>query len=369
MSCLQYRRRLNVMAQPDSNGVPCKVCLSCYENRGLSLGCTRRSHTELFQKLRKEAREEMMDIVFGYAVVSRRLSEQPTFWKEQFKVDIVKECQRLLEGFKSTMSGSGTMNTLLEIKDHMNVPSWQKSTFWTLESHTSRCRHCGGKLGHRKKMRNCRVCGLALCKACSQKELLLYFEDGKRHSKTGDAHLSIIRYDGCPDTEPQCSVLLYCCKDCKEEIIRRQLENVTWYIEKSKPPDLQSEIVRLNKEFRPLVEDIREDMEKLCSEVEEPCEITNYETIDEVLVTEPRRQVCTTPGTKFEIIKNRVNESLSVYWNLYSEMRSVIKENSDKLTGRMFDFVMNYATARKDFYIENETKFVKISREHEILKT
>ncbi|XP_053403419.1 uncharacterized protein LOC128558412 [Mercenaria mercenaria] len=82
MSCLQYKRRLNIVAQPDPNGVLCKVCLSCFEDRGLSLGCTSRSQTEVFKQLHKQTKEDMMDIVYGYAVESRRVSVQPTFWKE-----------------------------------------------------------------------------------------------------------------------------------------------------------------------------------------------------------------------------------------------------------------------------------------------
>lgn len=58
-------------------------------------------------------------------------------------------------------------------------------------------------------------------------------------------------------------MMLRCCKECKEEIIRRQIEDDTWYLEKPKPPDLDTEIIRLDDKFRPLVEDIREDMDKV----------------------------------------------------------------------------------------------------------
>ncbi|XP_053403418.1 uncharacterized protein LOC123554965 [Mercenaria mercenaria] len=349
------------MAQSDPNGVLCKVCLSCFEDRGLSLGCTSRSQTEVFKQLRKQTKEDMMDIVYGYAVESRRVSVQPTFWKEQFTVDILKECQRLLEGFKSSMSGSGTINTMHEIKDQVSVPHWQKSTFWTLESHTTRCRHCGGKLGHRKKMRNCRVCGLALCKTCSQREVLLYYKDGTRQLKTADAHISIIRFVGCPDKEPQCSMLLYCCKDCKEEIIRRQIEDDTWYLEKSKPPDLETEIIQMDAKFRPLVEDIRDDMEKLLPVLDVQGGIRDSIDIDVLIEAEQKMQEMSIEEIECLTLKSRVQERLKIYWNLYSELRSVIKRHSDKLTGDMFEFVMNYATARKEFYIETESKILKIS--------
>ncbi|KAH3805147.1 hypothetical protein DPMN_133444 [Dreissena polymorpha] len=114
--------------------------------------------------------------------------------------------------------------TLGEIRGYVDVPSWQRSTFWETSVHF--CRACRKKLD-RVKQRNCRVCGLALCKACAHKELLVYYEDSRSFDK---ARVAIIRVLG-EQKEPKHSVFLRICAQCKGELTRRQLRNqerFTW---------------------------------------------------------------------------------------------------------------------------------------------
>ncbi|XP_060568791.1 uncharacterized protein LOC132727368 isoform X2 [Ruditapes philippinarum] len=360
--CLQYTRRLNAMAQPDPDGVPCKVCLTCFEDRVLYLGCTQRSQTDLFRLLRKQCKDEMTDIVYEYEITTRNASEQPRFWKDQFKIDTTQECLRLLRGFKTTMSGYDTLNTVKEIKGKMNVPTWQKSMFWALESQTTRCRQCDSKLGRIKKMRNCRVCGLTLCRICSQKDLLLYFEDGQTDNIP---HLAIIRYEGCPEKEPKVSVLLRCCDDCKKEIVRRQIADNKWYLQKPKPPDLQSEMIRMDDRFRQLINDIKEEIEKLQSIINEPVEdnedVFGDDSIDGVVEFESNMTVLQIKQSEIDNIKENVNKSLQTFFNMYTELKNILKTTRKTLSQKQLVFVMNYFIAKKDFYIEVKEKLGKLT--------
>ena len=68
-----------------------------------------------------------------------------------------------------------------------------------LEKTISSCRICHAKFskfGSGHKVRNCRVCGLALCKACSNKELLVYFADKTGGDEINIPRVAIIRVDG-----------------------------------------------------------------------------------------------------------------------------------------------------------------------------
>jgi hypothetical protein len=71
----------------------------------------------------------------------------------------------------------------------------------------------------------------------------------------------------CPEKEPKLSVLLRCCDDCKKEIVRRQIADNKWYLQKPKPPDLQSEMIRMDDRFRQLINDINEEIEKVTEDI------------------------------------------------------------------------------------------------------
>ncbi|WAR27390.1 hypothetical protein MAR_013094 [Mya arenaria] len=189
--CLQYFRRLNVMAQFDPFGVLAKVCMSCYEERSVCLLGVTRSVTDYFLEYRGKDREEQRQLTCDLVLQKEKCATIRRFWRDQLTVDIYKECQRLIDGFSKAVGTSDTMMALTELRKILSVPSWQKSTFWQLDSGVTECRCCGKILGSKRK-HNCRVCGLALCKHCSVKELLLYFPD----DKPDRPRLAIIRLEG-----------------------------------------------------------------------------------------------------------------------------------------------------------------------------
>ena len=68
--------------------------------------------------------------------------------------------------------------------------------FFQLEKQAQSCRVCKGSLGVRKKKRNCKVCGLALCKRCSNQDLLLYMDDAENRDKLPQPKIGIINFTG-----------------------------------------------------------------------------------------------------------------------------------------------------------------------------
>lgn len=360
--CLQNRRRLNVMAQPDPLGTPCKVCVTCFDERVLSLGCTTRSLTADFVKLRQQSREEMRHIEHDLFAQSYG-PERPSFWKEQFKIDTLKECLRLLDGFKASAGESETLKTVSEIWDHVNVPLWQRSKFWTLESSMVTCRECGGRLGRRKMLRNCRVCGLALCKICTNMELLLYFDDDVPRDKYSQPKLAIIRIKGSPEIEPRLSLLLYCCRACKEEITEKQIENEQWYMENPKPPDFNSELVRMDAILNSLTEDINKDIEKL-STLLDRVEITRNEgNLSELSVTRLLKDVNQCDQKQIEQLQDAVQQTLKSFWDIFTGLKDLLKINYHTVRGSHLQLAKNCLHARNEFYITTKSRFGKLTRQ------
>ncbi|WAR27389.1 hypothetical protein MAR_013093 [Mya arenaria] len=167
------------------------VCMSCYEERSVCLLGVTRSVTDYFLEYRGKDREEQRQLTCDLVLQKEKCTTIRRFWRDQLTVDIYKECQRLIDGFSKAVGTSDTMMALTELRKILSVPSWQKSTFWQLDSGVTECRGCGKRLGSKRK-HNCRVCGLALCKHCSVKELLLYFTD----DKPDRPRLAIIRLEG-----------------------------------------------------------------------------------------------------------------------------------------------------------------------------
>lgn len=252
-SCLQQRRRLNVLGQLDPLGSPCKVCFKCLQDVPIVLECTIRNHKEEFIKIRAESKDQRRQLVCEATLDSRKRSILPVVWREQFEVDVFQECNRLLKGFHQSLSVSKTIKTFKNIKARIldQVFDWEKSIFWKLEDATASCRQCNGKLDKRKK-RNCRVCGLALCKQCSYKELLIYYEDSTPtdSERERQPRITIIRVDGSPTVEPKCSVLLYICQSCKEGLVVKQTANRDWFLNKPIPPDCLNQIAAFDEKFR-----------------------------------------------------------------------------------------------------------------------
>ena len=48
-----------------------------------------------------------------------------------------------------------------------------------------------------------------------------------------------------PEVEPELSVLLYVCSDCKAEVVNRQLEDPVWFEEKPEVQDVMSQLVKI----------------------------------------------------------------------------------------------------------------------------
>lgn len=349
--CLQSKRRLNIMAQPDPLGVLCKVCPSCYDDRGLELGCTKRSLTKVFLELREMARAEMEDIKLSITIESRPTATEPVFWKQQVQIDILKECQRLIHGFQQNMNNLETLNDIYQLQKLVKTPSWQKSTFWKLDSRHMVCRECAKRQEGRNQMKNCKVCGLAVCKQCSHKELLLYFEDGTRPGKNTQAKLAIIRLQGCPEKEPKFSMLLHCCTECKEEISRFQTEDEEWYMKKSPPPDFETEFARYNDEMKKLTENISNNMDRLSQAVIDMEEReADKETYD--MVEPPKFPEIDTVN----FLQEELNQQIQFYWNQYTELKSLLKTNTDKVKGRVLSLTNNYMRARSEFYVETKSR-------------
>ena len=47
-----------------------------------------------------------------------------------YRLDMQKECSRLLDGFSAAVGTSEAKKTLSEIQELVKPPKWQKSTFW-----------------------------------------------------------------------------------------------------------------------------------------------------------------------------------------------------------------------------------------------
>ena len=52
-----------------------------------------------------------------------------------------------------------------------------------------------------------------------------------------------------PEVEPELSVLLYVCTDCKSEVLQRQLKDPEWFEEKPQPVDPLTTIVKFHDEL------------------------------------------------------------------------------------------------------------------------
>ncbi|XP_060595995.1 uncharacterized protein LOC132750073 [Ruditapes philippinarum] len=198
LQCVKYKRKLNMLANPDPEGKLRKVCRTCFEEGLLMIGQTRNLMDDFIQQ-RSFAK-------YGRIINSRVNSLTTTFWPDQ--IDIQTECLRLLTGFQEEIRQLGSANALQALKVKLKTPAWQKSNYWNIEIQSRVCRACKGDIGIRKSTGNCRVCGLALCRKCSHRELLLYLENVEISE---DAKLAIINTPGVSDgflARLKCSVLI-----------------------------------------------------------------------------------------------------------------------------------------------------------------
>ncbi|KAH3805151.1 uncharacterized protein LOC127836526 [Dreissena polymorpha] len=357
-NCLRYSQKLDTSAQPDVNGTPCKVCYTCFSERTESQVSVTRSHTEYFSSMRgmsrKERRNTECEIILEHTKGQRR------FWKDQFQVEYRKECLRLLQGFHDSIGTSHVLRTLGEIRGYVDVPGWQRSTFWELETIIHFCRACGKKLDL-VKHRNCRVCGLALCKACAHKELLVFYEDDGSLDK---AKLVIIRVHGAPEKEPKYSVLLRICAQCKGELTRRQVQDHDWYMKNKKIQRPESvafgSVMQFDDHFRDLTDRINEAFDG-DNPNRDGDSIGRWASLDELSLDFDKISL----GNMSTLMKDQVRENTEAFLSLYKEMRKLFEAQKGELSPKRIQFVQNYLKARLDFYNQTKMRLGRINTRHE----
>ncbi|XP_067670111.1 uncharacterized protein [Haliotis asinina] len=236
-SCLKFRRKLNKLANLDPDGRSYKVCQSCYaegqETEGRMVSLMDEFRTFRMFKYKNSS------VLRGHLSSSRR-----------DKFDFEKECRRLIEGFKGSMGSSEVKRTLHELRNMVSIPEWQKASMWMQENLSDCCHMCRSTFGFLRKKLFCRVCGLALCKGCSAKDLLVYFPDVEPgEQRPADPRLAIIKIIGCPEVEPEVSLYLRACPTCREQVIERQISQMEAATEDDPSSELMPQLTSINASF------------------------------------------------------------------------------------------------------------------------
>ncbi|XP_072180344.1 uncharacterized protein [Diadema setosum] len=228
--CLQYYRRLSPNAAYDPSGLRYKVCEACFSSKQQGIGVTRR-WTDYLDHYRKEIHKKDET--------------------ELTRAAILRTCKNLTTGFQTnsvpgtptpstpqttpstngsqTNGKAGVGNPLKFFKRNVSkvvkwsVPDWQKSPNWVNEG--TKCQCCDRPYGYLETQHNCRICGKLVCKAQSSKDLLVYTPDKSDRAELGsEARWAIICVIGCPEVEPDHSLLLRVCKTCKGQLEAIQVE-------------------------------------------------------------------------------------------------------------------------------------------------
>lgn len=255
-NCLQYKRRLNHLANPDPDGKLYKVCKQCFEEGKDSEGVSI-SLTGLFLELRLQSHHTQS---------TTHLSIRDTSWRQRFNIEA--ECDRLISGFKVAVGNSELKRSLHEMRTIIAVPEWQKSPYWALEVTADNCQNCKTKFSLIRKKHHCRLCSKSMCKSCSSKDLLVFIPDENRSNDT-NPKLAIIRINGSPTVEPEVSLNLRICKICQDKMVDRQLNKVEKdYLEQGQ--NVFTDIILLHT----TVQKIRESVSR---------QLTEYQTIVESL--------------------------------------------------------------------------------------
>ncbi|XP_021371256.1 vacuolar segregation protein PEP7-like isoform X2 [Mizuhopecten yessoensis] len=256
-NCLQYKRRLNHLANPDPDGKRYKVCQQCFvegkDNQGVIV-----SMTSTFLELRTQIK------------VVQNTSETATkdrSWRNRFDLEV--ECKRLITGFKLAVGNSELKRSLHEVKTLIAVPNWQKSTYWMMEVKAESCQTCKSKFSLMRKKHHCRLCSRGLCKSCSSKDLLVYIPDEERSNQT-EPRLAIIKINGSPTVEPEVSLYLRICKACQEKMVDRQMNKVEKEFMEQRSQDVFTDLIMLHT----AVEKIKETAAR---------QLTEYQVIVESL--------------------------------------------------------------------------------------
>ncbi|CAG5133863.1 unnamed protein product, partial [Candidula unifasciata] len=249
-SCLQFSRRLNSLAKPDPDGDWHKVCKDCFELGQLTDGHTR-CHTADFFELRTEYK--------------RRAAANETLelhtWRS--KLDIDRECQRLLRGFEQNVGHSELMRTLQGFKTLVTTPDWMKSRMWIREDLATKCQTCNEAFSITRQKNCCHVCGIAVCKSCSSEDLIIYVPDGEKDEKEyWPPKLAIIKIIGCPPVEPEICWPLRVCRSCRNILEARQVQAYGEELNPSVKTDFLDRLHKLNETFQEAENRVRAQLPK-----------------------------------------------------------------------------------------------------------
>ncbi|KAK3577993.1 hypothetical protein CHS0354_013656 [Potamilus streckersoni] len=338
-TCLKYQRKLNVLANPDPEGKPYKVCRTCFEEGRDSQGCVR-SLSEEFKALKRSAKGQQLRQEYANTTSS---------WRD--KLDIKQECQRLLMGFQKSIGTSEVMRTLQELRTVIATPDWQKSSLWMQENMSEVCQSCRTKFSLLKKKRHCKVCGVVLCKSCSYEELLIYLPD-ERDPEEITPQLGVIKFIGCPVVEPEICLLLHICCLCKEKLVDIQLSAVelsskskgaSEFISKlltvdGTTSDLQNKIVDQLKKYQEIIESLEDNTTRASSVIDEKGKhISNTKVLA------------------------KAQEDLSDYLAQYVLKVKLAKRlQPEAISDTQKILMKNYLRAKSEFYLDNIYTFRKM---------
>ncbi|XP_052802812.1 uncharacterized protein LOC128233004 isoform X2 [Mya arenaria] len=329
--CVSYKRKLNRLARPDPSGKLRKVCKLCFDEDALTDGCTR-SLTPEFERERTVAR-------YARVITQRVEALTNTFWRDE--LDIRGECERLLSGFQKSVCLSEARKVIHDLRGAIKTPDWQKSRSWLVEKQNGQCRKCKCSLGVHRSMASCRVCGLAQCRKCSHRELLLYYPDDRLEAPDATPCMAVINVVGSPAVEPTISLLLYICGECREYICQQQKQRIDWLCDVN-TNNVMETLIAMDTVFNFLTENIMSNL-------------SNFQTKVETWLSNGKTQA------------NRTHlDSLSAKFAAYEKHFKDLKSLQHKVDSPMQKTLLrNYTKAKYDVFMESRHTFRKLQNKLE----
>lgn len=333
--CLKYQRRLSNLAHLDPEGKLYKVCQTCFEEGRDSDYIQSNQLTPLFKHFKLQSKQKKA--AEGHAKTSLIPS-----WRD--KLDLSKECKRLQEGFMKTIGTSEMKRTLHEMKEMIRTPNWQKSANWIQESIAEKCQVCKVEFGFMKKKYTCKLCGQVLCKGCVRHELLVYIPDDENDNLRDEAKLVIIKVIGSPEAEPEISLLLHICMNCRQYVVDRQIDRVE--------QELRSEVKDTEKGvFSKLIK-----MDVTITTVQDKINthLRKFQEIVESLEDDSR----SSSGKNNIKVLAKSQEDLADYFsNLGLKIPTMKKLQEECETNTQRKLLRNYIKAKSDYYLNNMDTF------------
>ncbi|KAL3846512.1 hypothetical protein ACJMK2_017492 [Sinanodonta woodiana] len=338
-TCLKYQRKLNVLANPDPEGKPYKVCQACFEEGRDSQGCVRSLSGE-FKALKRTAKGQQLCQVYANTTSS---------WRD--KLDIKQECQRLLTGFRESIGSSEVKRTLQELKTVITTPDWQKSSLWMQENMSDVCQSCRTKFSLLKKKRHCKVCGMVLCKSCSYEELLIYLPDDRDPGDT-TPQLGVIKFIGCPVVEPEICLLLRICNPCKEKLVDIQLSAIELSSKSKGASEFISKLLTVDGTTSDLQNKIDNQLKRYQEIIES---LEDNTTRASRVIDEKGKNISNTK------VLAKAQEDLSDYLAQYVLKIKLAKRlQPEAISDTQKILMKNYLKAKSEFYLDNVYTFRKM---------